>query len=218
MDQNDELPDTPQNLTESQSPGSLRKIRLIFVATLAVLFVNYVLMACTYEEPYPSLMMPGFRGSSSYQAGKIVLKRCDIIFIDENNRELSVSLNKLLEDFPPSHRGTIKLYFFKPPSESRRPPSKLMQRALDMTGNLLAGFRARHIPRDSTEQMASLREWLQRRAIQLFPEDKISKVEFRWYQSTFNAGDNEHEFDRESLPSWSIPLESGQPEPEYRIL
>lgn len=211
MDKNDLLPAASSDSTKAPPSDSRWGVRLIFAAVLATLFMQYLFMACIYEEPYPSLMMPGFRGSSSYQAGDIILQRCDVVFVDENSGEHQVSPYKLLEDFPISHRGTIKSYFLKPPSEKRRPPSKLMQKIVDSTGNLLPGFRARHLERSSVEHLASLQDWFRSRAAALFPEENISRVELRWYQSTFHPGDYEHELDRKPLPSWSVPLTETEP-------
>jgi len=198
-------PEEPHS-AECHNGNDLRKFRWTCIAVLSVLFLQYVLMACLYEEPYPALMLPGFRGSSVYQSEKIVINRCDIVFVDENAKEFQVSLNKLLEDFPQSHRGTIKTNFFKPPAERRRPLSAGMQKIVDVTGKILIGFQARQTPRDSPEHLASLRTWFQNRAIKIFPESRMTQVKLRWYQSIYHVGDSRHELSRTPLPSWAISL------------
>jgi hypothetical protein len=153
--------------------------RGIFVAALA-LFAVQSLFIHRFGEPYPAIVMPGFEGSGAYRVGGgLEIETYEAAFVAANGGATTVTPRVLLQEFPDSHHATIGYCALKPTS-TQGEPAKAASWLGRVRAAVFPGFQKTPASSECDDKLASLREWLTRRAATLAPGLSISRVEIRW--------------------------------------
>ncbi len=182
------------------------RVRLIFLATFAFLTVQSLFIQ-RYGEPYPAIVMPGFRGSGGYQHdGRVEVVRYEAVFI-AGAEEFTVAPKVLLAEFPDSHHGEIAQSTLAPRVDAPNEiPRSRLKRVRDA---IFPGYAARNALWDSPNDIASLRNWLRSRGEVLVPGREISRVEIRWFRERIRVVGERLESGREPVGSLVVRLDGG---------
>ncbi len=187
-----------------QPPLVTPRVRLVFVAVVALLAAQSLFIH-RFDEPYPAIVMPSFRGSGGYRDGRVEVTRYEVVFLAEGE-EFSFHPKTLLEQFPDSHHGALAETSLRPRNEAPRPFSKRswLHRFRDA---IFPGYAASRTSRDSPANIASLQDWLRGRARDLVPGRHVSRVEIRWFRVVFSVDGGRLETDREPTGTLVVPLD-----------
>ena len=171
-------------------PASRRRIRRAF-AVVACGLVFQVAITVVAGEPYPAIMMPGFPGGANDPDGWFRFDSFDIVFeFDGGKREL-LTVQQFFEGTPSSHFLPIARRVFSPAKKRERHvdpgwetwlkrhlfPAREMQNRL---------YYDAYLDPDTVE-------WLQRRAALLFPDRRVERVRFEWYNDALKVTDGKAE-------------------------
>jgi hypothetical protein len=189
------------------TPQSKTAVRLVFAAVALACVIQYYL-STRLGEPYPSLRMPGFAGAGGYQDGKVRIRRLEVVFVTADGETVSFSQRDLLGDFPTSYHDVIAQSFLSP--LPKRTESSLAQSSrTGISHQLFPGWRTGILDRTSADQVTSLRVWLLRRAHTLVPGRKVDRVEFHWYDDTFQNNSGHLTSQRQPAGVFSVRLTGG---------
>jgi len=186
------------------TPQRKTVVRLVFAAVVVTGVLEYYL-STRFGEPYPSFRMPGFAGARGYEAGKVRLRRLEIVFVTADGEAVPVSQRDLLSDFPTSYHDVIAQSFLSPLPEKTE--ASLDQSSRKGIGHrLFPGLHTGVLDRTSADQVASLRSWLLRRAHTLVPGREVERVEFHWYDDTFHNNSGQFASQRRPAGVFSVRL------------
>ena len=170
---------------------------------LAVLGLCVVQVDLLYRvgEPYPALLMPGFRGSGGAQGGYAISDRAEAIFVLRDGGTARFTMPELFAQFPISHYGDLQTHLA--PYDEQAP--------IDRSGlryRVFPGLHAGKLDRAQPTNRESLRQWMKQRASELLPEAEVERLEVVWYRDThhFLSGT------RQSEPTGSFTLDLQEPQ------
>jgi hypothetical protein len=179
--------------------------RLIYFGII-IGFTAQMVLIPKVGEPYPALTMPPFRGTGGYRDGKVEIERYDAVFVTPD-KEFTISTDRLLDQFPNSHHGSISGIGFTPIKDK----NELRPQADNLLSNvrkfLFPGYLLGWKNRTSSESLASLRDWLRNRAKILVPREDVIRVEIRWYRHICSFEEGEMIVSREPSGTVTISLE-----------
>ena len=130
--------------------------------------------------------------------------RCDVVFVSDRGETL-VAPKTLLAEFPDSLYLTIARTSLRPNRETPRlrPGESALHR---FAGAVFPGYVAsRHM--DPALKRASLRRWLRRRAEALVPDQRVRRVEIRWFEQTLRLEPTGLTARREPLDTLAVSLD-----------
>lgn len=163
-----------------------RLVRRIFAGCLFLLLCQYGLTFAV-GEPFPALILPGFRGAG-YEGNSIEVPRLTVDFEQNGQVIYSCSHSTLLERLPRSYHGSISKNVLSP-REVREHSIWFRERISPGWPEFLRlcpGFHRAHRNHLSGADEAALRKWLRKRAEILVPEAAIDAVTVRWEATTFD--------------------------------
>ncbi|MFO8099806.1 MAG: hypothetical protein R6T83_09340 [Salinibacter sp.] len=132
-------------------------VRYVFVGVAVLLILQYGLVglvSLSHSEPWPSLILPGFR--SAYAADDTIrIERPQIEVEFADGTRTSVSPSRLLSPLPRSHHPSFLNAQCRPSSQSGSPKT---ERCVDPAGS----------------------EWFLRRADQVFPSQSVTAIDVIW--------------------------------------
>ena len=183
-------------------------IRLIFAA-VALAYVFQYYLSTRFGEPYPGLAMPDFAGTGGYEDHKVRIRRLEAVFVTADGEAVSFSQRDLLSDFPTSYHNVIAQTFLSPlPEEAKS--SRVQNSPKGISHLIFPGFRAGRLDRTSADNVASLRSWLRKRAHTLVPGRKVDRVEFHWYEESFENNSGQLTRQRQPIGVFIVGL-TGEP-------
>ena len=159
-------------------------VKLLFLALLVSEPFKWMVIA-KYGEPYPAIMMPGFRGTQQDRNGDIRIEsvRGRVVFRD--GQVIWILPSQLLEEVPSSHHLPIVLHMFGPQAA---PDAGVASRA--SAGSLMTRlFPGRAFARNQAETKDAdpeTRAWLRDRVARLYPLREPDYITFVWYRSVFS--------------------------------
>lgn len=145
------------------------------VVLLGCLFALQGVFIRHYGEPYPALVMPGFRGSGGYRGHHIEFYDYRVALVDRAGGSFLFSPRKLFEGVPDSYHGAL--------STALRPRDGSVPDRSRPGRSLRVWFPGYAAAADSHEEVpASLRTWMELRARRMAPGRNIVRAELRWYR------------------------------------
>jgi hypothetical protein len=135
-----------------------------------------------FEEPYPALTMPDFKGTMADHDGNIRFSdvKCRVVFRDGDVDWAST--HDLLSAAPDSNRSLIMAHMFSPPSTTAAPIAVRSPKARWFPGRALSRERGAQKELDS-----QTKEWLKTRLQELYPLQVPEMATFIWYEEVFNV-------------------------------
>ena len=185
-------------------------IRLVFIAIAIVCGALQYDLVNRLGEPYPALTMPGFHGTGGYRDGKVQVRRLEALFVTVDGEAITFTQRELLSDFPDSHHGNIAGSFLSPlPERATLSPAPSSRRGFRY--RIFPGMNAGRIERTTADNITSLHAWIQMRAHILVPNRWIERVEFQWYEDTFEKREGRLTIQRQPIGMLLIRL-MGEPQ------
>lgn len=178
------------------------KKRLVRFAFLAVIGLCVVQVDLLYRigEPYPGLIMPGFRGSGGSAGACAISDHAEAVFVLRDGRKATFTMQELFGQFPDSHHGHLQAFLAPLPEEFTIDRSGLRYR-------VFPGLHAGRLDRAQPAHRESLRRWMKQRANELLAEVEVERLEVIWYRDTHHFLSNE----RESEPTGRFLLDLQEP-------
>jgi hypothetical protein len=169
--------------TSTSGDGARSRVRLLVAGILCVfaLQVVYVMRA---DEPYPALMMPRFSSAGPWDDGDMKITLPEIAFSYSDGKTVQVTQSELLRHVPEGHHSRImqNLLSLRPeqPVTRRAPPGKF-----EPPPRVFPGYQLALVSRNEAGYLASLREWLRRRANAEYAGATPTRCVTSWYIETF---------------------------------
>lgn len=176
-------------------PDSRARVRAIFAVAILLLAAQ-VWFSEAFEEPYPALAMPAFRGAGGHAHGAVSGQAHALVFGLADGRERRVSWAEL---WPPQHKLGDGLAILCR-SKMRWPSEAIPYR-------WLPGYRVGAVRRDRPESDAALRAWLRARARVLLAGEEPHWFECRVFRERIRVRDGRVE--RERRPRSTLRLDLG---------
>ena len=161
--------------------GASRWSARAMVASFVVGFALQLVYGTFAEEPYPAIMLPGFGSAGPSQAARPRVYAAEIVlyYADSTIRRLTDA--QLFDDVTIGHARAIANNVLSPlspePTLRRAPPGEL-----EPPTWLFPGYNLARVTRQRPEHIASLREWLTRRAREIHPASTPTKCVVNWYR------------------------------------
>ncbi len=161
-------------------PAARKRIKRAFIAVACGLVLQVAIIAVA-SEPYPAIMMPGFRGGANDPDGWFRFQSFDIVFEFEGGGRELVTPQQFFVGTPESHTVPIARRVFSPAETRERQPEAPWESWLKRHV-----FPAREMQNriyyDAYIAPETV-EWLRRRAALVFPDRRVQRVRFEWYHN-----------------------------------
>lgn len=157
-----------------------RDRRLLAFLALGALFVSGLRVASLDREPYPALIMPGFRGTGAGSEGEVIVENADIEVVLASGDVTKTTRMEFLAPFPSSHHGTL-MRAFRP----GEPPDSLNPFPFDAPswgeGRAIRAVFREHGERYPTKEANA---WLEDRAAAVTHGEPRAVI-FRWFRERY---------------------------------
>ena len=189
-------------------PAAMRRRIRRRLGILAILVCGEYLFIPVFGEPYPALMMPGFRtAGGSVDAATFEIRSCDVLVEFGDGTADTVAFAEFVSHLPSSHTGALR-QFFIPQSWRRNPPDDLFGAGFERAFKvLLPGYVLSYAnPLFHVDAPVDITRWVDARASQMFPNQDVSRVRFITYTEILTVVDEEVRRARTDLGEFLVVL------------
>ncbi len=175
----------PDNVPPTNDGKYRGLIRAVFII-IPFVFLAQGAFGDRFEEPYPSLTLPGFSTWGQTDEGQFLAYNVDVVCIFEGGDREILSPVYFVRPAPRSHFSSLMRWFL-PPSDDTRPiddrdtPPPLEQVAPPWLHRVAPGLHLREDNHYTERADASMHQWLIDRSDELFPDRTTVRIEFHWY-------------------------------------
>jgi hypothetical protein len=156
--------------------------------------------------------MPFFDGDGGYRRGAVEVPHVEVVLVLADGSRRRFHIKDLLNSFDVGLQGTVALKYLSPLQEQEpRSSSGLKGYLRRLALRLLPGLHRGQWQRDDPDNRASLREWLQRRAGELLPDQPVARVEFEWSTQRVSVVDGQRRATLTPLGVFAVPLGTDTP-------
>ncbi len=153
------------------------------VALVVIGFALELIYVSIAEEPYPAITTPEFGWAGPSQATRVEVLVPEIVLYYADSTIVRLTDTELFDEAATGHQAGIARNILSPlppePTSRRAPPGRL-----EPPSWLFPGYNLARVSRQRREHVASLEEWLSRRARALHPASTPTKCVVHWYKNS----------------------------------
>ena len=160
------------------APSQAKKwrIRLLFLAVLVVFCGQYFVMSEGFGEPYPAIMMPGFKGSGALRNGQLHITQMEADIVFRDGWHVVISRKQLLDEFSTAIHNSIN----RPLWALANNPAYRKDEPLLLRYRLFPSLQIGRRQAGSAESRDAIHRWLGQRIKRMFPDRDAKSVTMRW--------------------------------------